>query len=236
MIAHASQTLRRPGRRPDAAPRRPARPTARTHSFGRHRRDPARPRQELRRQHGPERDRPPHPRRPVRRHRRQERLRQEHAAAPPRRPRPAERRPALARRRLRRRPRAAAAASCSRSRGSCPGRGWSTTSPSASARRGAAAERLERARAALDQVGLAAKADGGRRPSPAASASAWRSPARWSAGRSFLALDEPLGALDALTRIDMQALVEGCGGRKASPPCSSPTTSRKRWRSPTASW
>ena len=39
---------------------------------------------------------------------------------------------------------------------------------------------------------------------PAASASAWRSPARWSASRKVLLLDEPLGALDKKLREEMQ--------------------------------
>ena len=51
----------------------------------------------------------------------------------------------------------------------------------------------------------------------------------------LLALDEPLGALDALTRIEMQRLLERFGDARASPRSWSLTTSPKRSRSPTGS-
>ncbi len=45
----------------------------------------------------------------------------------------------------------------------------------------------------------------------------------------LLLLDEPLGALDALTRLEMQELIVSCGRSMALRSCWSRTTSVKRW-------
>ena len=59
--------------------------------------------------------------------------------------------------------------------------------------------------------------------------SAWRWPARWSTTRSLLMLDEPLGKLDSLTRIDhAERTGRPVAARAASPRCWSPTMSRRR--------
>ncbi|MGX7705367.1 ATP-binding cassette domain-containing protein [Methylobacterium sp. Gmos1] len=75
-------------------------------------------------------------------------------------------------------------------------------------RDGSAAERRERAAAALKEVGLSDKA--GQWPSTLSGGQRQRvALARALVSRpGLLALDEPLGALDALTRIDMQAMIE----------------------------
>ena len=51
-----------------------------------------------------------------------------------------------------------------------------------------------------------------------------------------LLLDEPLGALDLEAAPQMQDELKGIQRRSAPPSCTSPTTRRRRWPSPTASW
>ena len=69
----------------------------------------------------------------------------------------------------------------------------------------------------------------------AACASAWRSCARCSSGKPVLCLDEPFGALDAITRCEMQEWLRRVRSRASrARSCSSPTTSRRRSCSPTA--
>jgi sulfonate transport system ATP-binding protein len=89
------------------------------------------------------------------------------------------------------------------------------------------AQALHRSREALETVGLVDRA--GEWPSTLSGGQKQRvalARALVSAPR-ILALDEPLGALDALTRIEMQRLIEQVGCGRASPRSSSLTTSQK---------
>ena len=55
------------------------------------------------------------------------------------------------------------------------------------------------------------------------------------AGKPVLALDEPFASLDAITRAEMQEWLAGALAADPAPSSSSPTTSRRRSTSPTAS-
>ena len=189
----------------------------------------ARPRQALRRAHGAARRRSGRRAGRVRRHRRPQRLRQEHPAAPAGRAGTARCGARAAGRR------AAAPAAAARAHHVPGGRllPWRTVLQNVQL--GLPGATPAAGRAALAQVGLADRAgdwpavlSGGQRQRVALARALVHRP-------RLLLLDEPLGALDALTRIEMQRLIESVWRERASPRCWSRTTWPRPWRWPTAS-
>ena len=133
-----------------------------------------------------------------------QRLRQEHAAAPGGGPREAARRRPSHRRQAASTACTTTRASCSRTRACCPGRACSTTSTLGLPRR-------RRARAATRcwrRWAWPTARTNGRRVCRAGSASASSLARALVHQPRLLLLDEPLGALDALTRIEMHRLIE----------------------------
>ena len=71
---------------------------------------------------------------------------------------------------------------------------------------------------------------------PAGWLSACRSPGRWLCEPTVLLMDEPFGALDAITKASLQDVLLDVQRRRARPSFSSPTTSTRRSTSATGSW